>query len=116
MKKVFKVKREEEVEVDIQFPMYLKINNYTNAAILDEEQHIKISIYEKYRLNDSEPQQHSVYINSSVDKYETNSMLENFFSQTATLITPEEFDAFYFEARKLVAKQFNKLDNGSLPE
>lgn len=116
MKKVFTIKREEEIEVDFQFPLYLQPNNYTYVAILNEEMHIKCSVYEKYRAIEDEELLHSVYMSSSPDKYEVNKHLEEFFSGKSKQITPEEFDAFYFNARKLISKQFNLLDNGSLPE
>ena len=116
MKKIFTIKREEEIEVDFQFPLYLQSNQHTCTAILNEEEHLKVSVYEKWRVNPEEELQFSVYINCAPDKYEVNKMLEEFFSGKSKQITPEEFDAFYFNARKLVAKQFNKLDNDALPE
>ncbi len=116
MKKVFTIKREEEIEVDFQFPLYLQPNNYTCVAILNEEMHLKIAVYEKYRAIEDTELEHSVYINCSPDKYEVNKHLEEFFSGKSKQITPEEFDAFYFNARKLVSIQFNKLDSDALPE
>ena len=116
MKKVFTIKREEQVEVEYNFPLYLQPNQYTCVAILDEEQHLKCSVYEKWRVSTEEELQYSVYIHCAPDKYEVNKLLEEFFSDKSKQITPEEFDAFYFNARKLVAVQFNKLDNNALPE
>jgi hypothetical protein len=116
MKKTFIIKHEEEVEIDFQFPMYLQPNEYTCVAILDEEQMLKCSVYEKWRASTEQELQHSVYISCAPDKYEVNKLLEEFFSGKSKEITPEEFDAFYFNARKLVSIQFNKLDNNALPE
>jgi len=116
MKKVFTIKREEEIEVDFQFPLYLQQNEYTCVAILNEEDHLKCSVYERWRVSTEEELQHSVYIHCAPDKYEVNKLLEEFFSGKSKKITPEEFDAFYFNARKLVAVTFNKLNDNALPE
>lgn len=80
MKKVFTVKREEQVEVEYNFPLYLQPNQYTCVAILDEEQHLKCSVYEKWRVSTEEELQYSVYIHCAPDKYEVNKLLEEFFS------------------------------------
>lgn len=116
MKKVFTIKREEQREVEYNLPLYLQPNQFTCVAILDEEQHLKCSVYEKWRVSEEQELQHSVYIHCAPDKYEVNKLLEEFFSGNSKEITPEEFDAFYFNARKLVAVQFNKLDDNALPE
>lgn len=116
MKKTFTVKREEQIEVDFEFPLYLQPNEYTCAAILNEETYLKVSVYAKFRINDADELQHSVYIVTAPDKHDVNRLLEEFFSGKSKKITPEEFDAFYFNARKLVSIQFNKLDNNALPE
>jgi hypothetical protein len=116
MKRTYTVTHKEEVEVEVQFPMYLQPNEYTCVAILDEEKYLKCSVYEKYRMNEQEKLEHSVWINCAPDKYEVNKLLEEFFSGKSKQITPEEFEAFYFNTRQLVAKQFNKIYNNALPE
>ncbi len=115
MKKVLTIKHEEQIEIDVQFPLYIQPSNYSALALIDEETYLKVSMIEKW-TSVGEPQQYSVWISTAFDKYEINTAIELLHSGKGKRITPEEFDAFYFNARKLVSIQFNKLDQDALPE
>jgi hypothetical protein len=116
MKRTYTVTHKEEVEIDVKFPVYFKTSEYSCVALLDEENYLKVSIIEKFTTIQTEEQQYSVWISCAQDKHEINSSLSALYSGKGETISPEAFDAFYFNARKIVSIQFNKLDNNALPE
>jgi len=116
MKKTFTIKREEQIEIEVQFPVYFKPNDYTCGCLVDEQTYLKISVIEKFRVRDTEPIVNSVWISMQHDRADVDNALVLLHSGKAEIISPEAFDTFYFEAKKLVQKQFNILDNNALPE
>ena len=115
MKRTYTVTHKEEVEIDVKFPVYFKPNDYTCIALMDDDNYLKVSVIEKF-TSPTEQQQYSIWISSAHDKYEVTSALQGLYSGKGEVITPEAFDAYYFNARKLVSIQFNKLDSDALPE
>ena len=116
MKKELEIKKVEKLVVDVTFPMYICPNDYTCCALLNESTLLEVSIIEKVIWNKEEPQQFNVWINHMAQKSSVDNKLEGFYAHGWKQISPEEFDAYYFRAKRILSNTFNLLNDGPLPE